>query len=166
MKLHPIQHDLPGTLWCGPAALSACCGVPTSAIHAAIKSIRGGDSRRPVRGVSNDTLRKTAEKFGFRFVSIWDRRVQRPDGGLRERHMPTLAAFTKDFSVYLKVPTIINVTHHYVVVHGRTFVDNQTKQPVGLRKAPHRRRRVRRAWQVVPIGKLPSTQTVLTARTT
>ena len=162
MKLHPIQHDLPGTLWCGPAALSACCGVPTSQIHRAIKIVRG-DSRRPVKGVNNGTLVKAAERFGYRLLPIWDQWIADPQGGMRERKQPTLAAFTKDFSAYMKdAPVIINVTGHYVVVHGRTFVDNQVKIPMSLKKAPGRRRRVKRAWQVVPMGEFPVPQTVLT----
>jgi hypothetical protein len=142
MKLHPIKHDLPGVLWCGPAALSACCNVPTSVIHNIIKGNRPG-CRGPVKGVANSELRKAAEFLGFRLELVYDYWA---DKSLSPRKKPTLAAFTRNFRPYLQdYPVIVNVTGHYVVVHRRTFVDNQVKTPMSLCGRPSQK-----AWQVVP----------------
>jgi hypothetical protein len=44
---------------------------------------------------------------------------------------------------------VINVTDHYVLVVGRKFVDTYTRgEWVPIGKAPHRRTRVARVWQV------------------
>lgn len=150
-KLHPIRHDLPTILWCGPAALSVTTGYPTSVIHRAIRRHTG---RRFVKGVSNAHLALAAKELGFRLVPVFDYFY----AGIGK---PTLAAFLRMYSDQVaKAPIIVNVTGHYVVVHGRTFIDNQVKVPVSSSKAPGRRRRVKRAWAVMPLlEKLPLTNT-------
>lgn len=156
-KLKPINHDLPGILWCGPAALSAVTGRPTSEIHAAIKAVR--HSERAVRGVSKNTLEKAAVLLGVCLVKIFDaydpanyyghhygRPYVHPKG-------PTLAKFLRrNQGVVRNEAVIIVVTGHYVVVSGNTFVDNQVDAPTTLKNAPGRRRRVKYAWKVVNLA--------------
>jgi len=150
MSLHPIKHDLKTTLWCGPAALSAVTGRPTSEIVRVIKDIR--KSTRPVKGVRTSTLGLAAQRLGYKLESIWNLYFEGPEGGMQRRKQPTLAAFTRDFSAYFQTfPVIVNLTHHYVTIHKNTFVDNHVEQPVRLKKAPHRRCRVEGAWRVIPI---------------
>jgi len=154
-KLHPIKHDLPGTLWCGPAALSITTGQPTSVIHRHIIAKTG---KRRVKGVTNLVLGHVANALGFKLELIYNwtedhryemqwgipRRIQNP--------VPTLARFLREQRENLSsAPVIVNVTRHYVVVQGRTFIDNQVGKPIPAKKAPGRRRRVFRAWRVVPL---------------
>ena len=145
-KLHPIKHDLPGTLWCGPAALSITTGQPTSVIHQHIIRFTG---RRRVTGVTNLVLGHVANALGYRLELVYncvnDRQYER---------RPTLAKFLREHRKDVNAaPVIVNVTRHYVVVHGRTFVDNQVRLPRPTNKAPGRRRRVFRAWKIVPMAK-------------
>jgi len=145
-KLYPIRHDLPTILWCGPAALSVTTGYPTSVIHRHIMAYTG---RRRVKGVNNYTLVNVAKQLGYALQPIFDHYA--PLGKITPK--PTLAAFLRAHrDEVLRGVIIVNVTHHYVVVSGRTFIDNQVKVPTPLKKAPGRRRRVFRAWRVVPVG--------------
>jgi hypothetical protein len=154
-KLHPIKHDLPGTLWCGPAALSAVTGEPTSRIHDIIKKIRGDN--KPVKGVRNSELVKTAFVLGYALEPMFDYLEEwgklpycgRPP---LSRFKPTLARFVRlNRKELARFPMIVNVTGHYVVVSGRTFLDNNVGAAVPLKKAPRRRCRVKKAFRVVRI---------------
>jgi hypothetical protein len=150
-RLHPINHDKGGTLWCGPAALATVTGLPTSKVHAALQRVTG---RRVIKGVTNTALNKAANLLGYKLVKIWDVWVDDPGGfKVKRSFQPTLARFSKEFRAYYQgdVPVIVNVTGHYVTIHKRTFIDNQVKVATPLWRAPHRRCRVKRAWQVVKI---------------
>lgn len=46
---------------------------------------------------------------------------------------------------------IVNVTNHYVLVRGRKFIDNHSKEWVFLRSAPHRRKRVAHVFKVTMV---------------
>ena len=146
-KLHPIRHDLAHILWCGPAALSVTTGYPTSVIHRHILAHNPGARR--VKGVSNATLVNVAKDLGYVLQPVFDH-FNAPAG---KSHKPTLAGFLRTHRDEVRRGVIIvNVTRHYVVVSGRTFIDNQVRVPTPLKKAPGRRRRVFRAWRVVPVG--------------
>jgi hypothetical protein len=154
-KLHPIKHDLPGILWCGPAALSITTGAPTSVIHRIISRITG---KRRVKGVRNSTLEIAARELGYALIPIFEpaqvttQSICHPGKLVHwPGRRPTLAKFLRDHRKAVSADLIIvNVTRHYVVVHGRTFVDNQVKVPMPAKRAPGRRRRVFKAWKVVP----------------
>ena len=163
MKLHPIRHDLKTILWCGPAALSVTTGQPTSVIH---KLIMARTGRPRVKGVSNVALKRVALDLGYQLIPVFDAQQDpryyemlpstcNPGTMVKwPKNPPTLAKFLREHREAVRqAPVIINVTRHYVVVHGRTFVDNQNRTPLPVKKAPGRRRRVLRAWKVVPLDK-------------
>lgn len=146
MKLHAINHDLKTTLWCGPAALAAISGLPTSHVMAVLRSVTG---QQVVKGVTNWALKKAGEQLGFRFIS---QPIEGPEPSTPFRCLPTLARWTAENPQLLAAgAVIVNVTGHYVTVKGRSFIDNGTRKPVSLKKAPHRRARVQAAWHVVPM---------------
>lgn len=162
-KLHPIKHDLKSTLWCGPAALSIVTGAATSEIHRLI-SWRSGKPR--VKGISNHQLCMAARDLGYQLVPIYDAKEDPKCFELapstcapgtmikwpKKNSFPTLARFLRENKAAIRsAPVIVNVTRHYIVVHGRSFVDNQNRTPLPLKKAPGRRRRVWRAWKVVAL---------------
>jgi hypothetical protein len=43
---------------------------------------------------------------------------------------------------------VVELTNHWVVVEGHKFCDNHTMEPVFIRKAPHRRKRVIQVYRV------------------
>lgn len=149
-KLKPINHDLPGILWCGPAALSAVTGRPTSEIHAAIKAVRY--SERAVRGVHPRTLEKAAALLGVQLERILDYTFPLP-GSFYRSTPPTVAKFLRDHRAVVRNEVIIlGLTSHYITVSGNSFVDNQVKTPILLRDAPGRRCRVEQVWKVVNLA--------------
>lgn len=140
MKLHPIVHDIKTTLWCGPAALATISGQPVSACMAAIRKLRW--DTKPIKGITNQTLIKAAALLGYRLTPL----------EMSPTRQVTLAAWTRvNAFTFADKPVIVNITGHYVVVKGRSFNDNHTKTPVSLKKAPHRRARVQRAFTVEPM---------------
>lgn len=137
MKLHPIKHDLKTTLWCGPAALAAITGKPTSEVMATAKRVM---NRRTVKGMSNLYLSRVARALGVELETKY------LSPGL------TLARWCKTHKhLFADKPVIVNVTGHYVTVCGRTFVDNHVERAVPLKRAPHRRCRVQVVFVASPI---------------
>lgn len=137
MKLHPINHDLKTTLWCGPGALATISGQPTSVCMAALR-----DSTRregPVKGVGTCHLVKAAARLGYRLVNI----------SPTADYKPTMAAWTRENKpAFADNPVVLVVANHYVSVKGRSFNDNWCKVPMPLKKARLRRARVAAAYRV------------------
>lgn len=151
MKLHPIDHDIKTTLWCGPAALATISGQPVSACMAAIRAC-WWDKSKPIKGISNTTLVKAAAVLGFRLTEI----------KMPFHHQVTLACWTREHGpMFADAPVVVNVTGHYVTVKGQSFNDNSTRKPVSLKRAPHRRARVQRAFTVEPM--VPTAPPVMVA---
>lgn len=150
-KLHPIKNDIKTTLWCGPAALATITGRPVSECMQAIRDARNWGRNKPIKGVSCWLLEQAAKRLGLRFEQVFTtfggENVMRP--------RPTLAAWTRENkSKFADAPVLLIVTGHYVTVAGNSFNDNHTRTPVRLRRAPHRRKRVKAAWRVVPAAKV------------
>ncbi len=140
--LHSIKHNNASKMWCGPAAIAAVTGVDTKTITQIIRSV-GNKSR--VKGVSNDDLLRALKVLGYETTLV--------DKAAFRWERETLCRWKKKNKAKLKTPVIVNVTGHYVVLHGDMFVDNHTKTPVRFSKAPHRRKLVKYAWSVKKVGK-------------
>lgn len=141
-----INHDLKTALWCGPAAISAVTGAPTSQIVALAKKFTG---RQVIKGMNVYTLRQVLNALGYRTEEAYSAlRAWTFERGSDLRD-PTLAKWTRENrEKFSRLPCIVMTTSHYVTVKGRSFIDNHTKKPVPLSKAPWRRARVAQAWQV------------------
>lgn len=150
MKLHPINHDLKSTLWCGLAALSVISGQPTSICREAVrKHVRGRDGKPAlIKGISWTSLIKAAATLGYRLDAEFVK-------GVKNGRQPTLAQWLRqNKSLYKDKPVIVNVTGHYVTVCGRSLIDNQTEKAVPLGSAPHRRCRVKAVFAVTQTHKV------------
>lgn len=135
--LYKINHDNKSKLWCGPAAIAAITGYSTSEITRTARSISG---RPQITGMSRGLLQQVMERLGYQQV--------------RELHpcKMTLAAFSRAHSAdFASHPMTVGVTNHWIVLAGRRFVDNFTRDPVWLTDAPHRRATVKWAcsWRKV-----------------
>lgn len=131
--LYQIQHDNKSKLWCGPAAIAAVTGYPTSIITRMIRDVSGGPR---VTGTSNRELLIVMRRLGYVMV----------DQLLGHRGQ-TLANFCRlNRAHFARRPMIVNLTNHYVVLAGRRFVDNMRPDPVPISSAPLRRALVERAW--------------------
>jgi len=167
-KLRPVKNDIQTILWCGPAVISAVTGEPVSGIVSIAKQLSGGNR---IKGVSTGLLQRTLamlgweaimiRKFDFQEAPVQTERLSSSititTGGVQEwvetKKRPTLAAYTRKYRAdFQEHACIIELSTHWVAVYGRRFVDNHTKEPVFLRKSPHRRARVQRVLQIRKLG--------------
>lgn len=172
-KLQPVKNDIQTILWCGPAAISAVTGEPVSKIMAMAKHLSG---KRCIKGISTGLLQRTMTMLGWEATTIhrFDRKKV-TDGlavttrlrsgsvitvipGAFDKYVdvkdrPTLARYCRQHAAdFQEHACIVETTGHYVAVFGRRFCDNHTKEPVFLRKSPHRRARVQRVLQIKKVG--------------
>lgn len=145
MKLHPIQHDMTTRLWCGLAALSAVTGRPTSHACRAIQDVRG-DWRSPVEGINVVTLVAAARRLGVKLTCVWN---YQDEAKSLLAQSPTLAEFTREFSsLWRRVPAIVRLTGHYIMLEDGIFLDAHVPGPTPIRNAPGLGRRVKSVWRV------------------
>lgn len=136
--LYEIHHDNKSKLWCGPAAIAAVTGHPTSVITALLREIRGG----PVKGIHNYQLIDAMRRLGYA-----------PKQQVSVSGRCSLAEFARQQgALFATTPMIVQVTGHYVVLAGRRMVDSHTRRPVWISDAPHRRKAVNVAWTFVKAG--------------
>lgn len=141
MKRNPIDRS--ANRYCGPLAIAALLGLKSSVEGAArIRAIRDrpGLPSGPIKAVYNEEMVCTLRGAGLG--------VRHEPTGVA--HNPTLAGWLRRHRKDRAGTYLVQVTRHYVVVSGRKFIDTSTDgQWVFLGKAPHRRKRVRNAYQVV-----------------
>ena len=142
MKLHPIQHDLPGPVYCGPAALSAITGLPTSRCQRAIQE--ANEDPRPVEGTNIFSMALAARRLGFRLVCVWE------EWGY-QRSVSFATFCRKNAYLWKTRPVLVRFTGHYSLVEGRFFLDAHVPGFTPIHRAPHQRRVVMSAWKVVKL---------------
>lgn len=139
-------HAAPGHQFCGPTAIAAVVGVSAAEVEQAVLKHRETHKpprRTQLRGALVRTMWSTevapvCAMFGWSVV---------------EHHVPryTFAQWLRISSrAYRSLPHIVLVTGHFVAVSGHWFVDTKHREPIPVRKAPNKRRRVVRVWQLVP----------------
>lgn len=121
--LHPINHDLPGALWCGPAAIAALTGFPTSLIHRLVKIDR--EVGRAVKGMYPGETWRVLRQLGYSLAL----EIRRP--GLTVRALV-------DESHRYGMPLLVMTSDHYLVLNEGLYVDNGTGWPVVANVAPAR----------------------------
>lgn len=153
--LYCVENDTKAKAFCGPTAIAAITGQPISIVRDACRMARYGATwptslqRAPnVWGVSNKVLEKALRILGY--VGRWDK----VDGN------PTLASWLDNRTAEQRHRLcVVNVTRHYVAVAGYEFVDTFTRGGVvDIDEAPHRRKRVKRAFVVT--GRVPPSPVV------
>jgi hypothetical protein len=166
-KLQPVKNDIKTILWCGPAAISAVTGEPVSAIVAIMKHLSG---KSRIKGVTTGLLQRTMTMLGWEAATIQRFDSEKISGHVEiigditvqhgyatkyvpTKKRPTLARYCREHRVdFAEHACIIELSTHWVAVYGRRFIDNHTKEPVFLRKSPHRRARVQRVLQIKKVG--------------
>jgi hypothetical protein len=140
--LHPIIHDLPGALWCGPAAIAALTGFPTSVIHRMVKNERGVG--RAVKGMFVGETWSVLRHLGYSMA-----REYRPDAGGTVADLANEAVARGE-----SLPLLVMTDDHYLVLHEGRYVDSSANTPVPLKAAPARylAAAVKGAWAVRKIA--------------
>lgn len=138
MDLHPVPAGPRERVWCGPAAVCIITGCSLQEAKEGYYVVRG--VRRVARVHLSET-REVLRRKGYLLVPEYQSHAGRTFAAwLREREPEDV----NDLH-------LVRLTGHYVVVKGRRMVDNHTRVPVFIRRAPHRRRRVRDVFRVVEI---------------
>ena len=137
--------------FCGPAALSLLTGRPVDEIVLAVKNLRISDEGirgyRPLKGMYNSEMIAVLGQYGFELV-----RMARECQDVYRLYdaRPTLARWLRAKRQYRQehpdAKILLNVTGHYLVLHGRKLYDNHNPEGVWLRQYRHRRIRVKHAW--------------------
>jgi hypothetical protein len=134
-------------IYCGPTALAAITGIAPGDVEKVVLAYRAkhGTPRRNVlrgavvRMMWSSEIAPVAELLGWRATELlsWPR--------------PSFAQWSRlgrGDDAYL-----VLVTHHFVAVRGQWFADSAQRNPIPLRQAKHKRKRVQRYWKLEPITK-------------
>lgn len=144
-RLYAIVHDLPGRLWCGPAAVAAVTGAPTSRIHAIIAAERATHGFRRGEGIKGtwpNELRLAMFALGYR--CIWH-----AGANVAGTPRPTFAQFRRARAPELRdAALVVSLTGHFVALAGNRLVDNRYRDPIMASDYPHQRTRVEGAYAV------------------
>ncbi len=141
MKLHSIQGD-GRNLKCGPTAIAVITGKPISEVKEAIYKVKGV---RYVGNMNNRLVYWTLRDLGYAMIPH-PYPFTKTDG-------LTFAAWLRNRNAEeINSLFLVQLTRHYVVVKGRKMIDNHTKEPVFIRQAPHRRKRVQRVFEITRKG--------------
>lgn len=115
-KLYAIQHDVDRKLWCGPAAIAAVTGLPTSEVYEACDRVLGRQTKR----MSAHQVARALRALGHEARGVF-----------LDRPKPTFAKFRKIRSPeYRRRPLILLLTGHFVVLAGNRFVDSNNLDPI------------------------------------
>lgn len=147
MKLHPVTVASPRYRpWCGPAALSIITGLPADSMKPRINAMRDRAPGAAVKGVRHIEMEWALAQLGFKVQLSWSYlRATGWDASVAEARAarPTLARWLAERQPkHMHNMLLVTVGNHYVVVKGRKLCDNFTVEPVFIRRAPHRRKRI------------------------
>jgi hypothetical protein len=119
-------------------AVAALIGADVDEVIRVIQQHR--NNRRQVRGTRPSELQHVLQHFGHEMHLVAD----------LNRNPPTLATWERERTDWeFEQAYLVIVTHHWVAVRGRWFVDTFTAgKPVRIADAPRRRMRVRYAYRV------------------
>src|SRR5688572_20955201 len=139
-----IRNDIKTVLWCGPAAVAAVTDRPVSEVMALARHFTG---KRSPKGMHPGTLKAVLNALGYTTTEVFSAGLEFCAGN--PQWNPTLAKWTREnAAVFRAAPCIALVSNHYVTVQGRSLIDNHTKEMTPLKRAPWRRARVARVFQV------------------
>ena len=129
-----VQDSAYHNRYCGPGALSIITGHSTQCTAHTAREVSG---RLMITGLAEIDIRDALFKYGY----MSNR--ERLEKGI------TLARWLRERSPeQRKNLYLIRCGHHYVVVKGNKLCDNWTEDPVFIRKAPHRRKRMQSVYRV------------------
>jgi hypothetical protein len=165
MKLKPVTTLNGETTWCGPSVISSITGFPVALIVRVIKDQRTKRGvghfeklhpdgwgktikvERRVQGTYAQEVNECLKHFGYRIV-LTETNVPNTYNG----NPPTIARWLKTRKDRNEM-NLVSAGHHWQLIKGVKFVDSFTKVPVFIRKAPHRRARVKDVYKVERFGK-------------
>ncbi len=124
--------DRPRKVYCGPYAMAALTGLSVDYIERQINHRRGKKPSSSVRWTNSYDLQYVGTMACLRMGDF--------EKVLGEKTFARWLRERKPDEVNAKY--LVLVTGHWVAVEGRKMIDNWTRTPTFIRKAPHRRKRV------------------------
>jgi len=143
-----VEHDLDTQLWCGPAAVSAIAGVPTSIIREIIREYREDESAR-VEGTFDPEMVYAFDQLGFEMRLVYF--CYAP----LYKQAPTFARWLREMPREPHVAYLIGQRGHgrepghWCLVAGDWYLCSYSKSVwMPLDKAPRRRARIESAYAI------------------
>lgn len=138
--------------WCGPGAISIITGLDTDSVSRLVRSFTGNTK---CTGMTNTSLRRALRMCNIRLKPILSN-VDVNGHLISDFKSPTITKWRKDNADKLKITEtgynvyLVNAGHHYQILQGEFFIDNQVQDFVlfdDLKKG--KRRKIRKIWQVL-----------------
>lgn len=145
INLHALKPIDGQKMYCGPTIISALSGKTYQESLNFIKHIVGPERSREIKWMTFDELHLCISKLGFSAYA--EPLIGKDDAN----NPPTLRQWIRNRD-YIgkemgddpeKDTWVLHVTDHFVLVQGDKFLDNHTKAPVPIEKAPGRLKFVR-----------------------
>lgn len=139
-RLYEIHHDFPGRLWCGPAAIAAVTGAPTSRAVSAIKAVRDkyGDFVGPVKGTWPNEI---ARAIG-RIRPTWSIEV------IHFEYFKTTLAQWRNYHRQSNLIYVVAITGHFLAVAGNKLMDDNNREWIPVSEYHKQRAIVRKVIQI------------------
>lgn len=144
---HVVDHDLETMLWCGPAAVSALTGAPTSEINGIIRACRDDESR--VEGTIDPEIAHCFDRLGYDMQLVYFCHAP-----LYKGH-PTFARWLREMPREPHIGYLVGQRHegrkagHWCVVVGEWYLCSYSKAVwLPLAAAPRRRARIQCAYAI------------------
>jgi len=126
------QIEVTDKVYCGPYALAALTGLDVDFIE---KQINHRREKKP------DASVKWTNGWDLQFAG---ERADLPMGEIETVSGMTFARWLRERKPdEVNAKYLVLLTNHWVAVEGRKMIDTRTKKPTFIRRAPHRRKRVR-----------------------
>ena len=141
----PLEETEPFTIpygrnnYCGPCALAYVLETDPDKAAALLRKTSG---TRSIRGVSNGLLIEAIWAAGVKT------RLAFPIGQVPHPQLRRWLLTREDPAALY----IVNITGHYIIVHGDQMFDNRFHLGKPLEKCPYLLRRVVNAWMILPAG--------------
>ena len=127
-----------GNTYCGPAALAYLL---RSDPGTAARHIRLFTGKRSVHGTPTSVMTAVLGRHGYRAI------ISSPGYSWIETKL-TLKAWLET-RIDSKGEYLVNITGHYVIVHGSLLFDNRHHLGIELDRCEYLRKRVVKAWRIV-----------------
>jgi len=136
-----------GNRYCGPAALAY---VTRTDPKYAAKVLREVSGRRAIIGVRAYEMTEALKHLGlgYKAMTIADRIVSRRRTNGCRLIPQSLCQWLDTFQPNADEEFIVNVTGHYLVIHGERYYDNGCHLGKPVSACPHLRKRVKNAWRI------------------
>lgn len=150
IKLHITKRNKRGKTYCGPTVLSSLSGKSYNDTISFINRITCHSTHRETKWMSFDALQDCIISLGFH--------VEADYFDLKDdsNPLPTMKTWinNRDSIGYEMGDDpendtwVLNLTRHFVLIQGNSFVDNHAEKIITINEAPFQRKRIKRILKV------------------